>query len=107
MAMNRGLEHNRDKMTNKGLTVKRWLRAGVLVMFASAFLWRCANISSPQGGPKDSLPPIIVSATPGFGTTNFTGKEIYIGFNEYVQIKDQQKEFFTRSEEHTSELQSR
>lgn len=75
--------------------VKRWLRAGVLVMFASAFLWRCANISSPQGGPKDSLPPIIVSAAPGFGATNFKGKEIYIGFNEYVVIKDQQKEFFT------------
>ena len=75
--------------------VKRCLRVGVLMMFATAFLWRCANISSPQGGPKDSLPPIIVSATPGFGTTNFKGKEIYIGFNEYVQIKDQQKEFFT------------
>ena len=82
-------------MTNGGLMVKRWLRAGVLVMFASAFLWRCANISSPQGGPKDSLPPIIVSAAPGFGATNFKGKEIYIGFNEYVVIKDQQKEFFT------------
>lgn len=79
----------------RGLRVSRWLRAGVLLMFASAFMWRCANISSPQGGPKDSLPPIIVSATPGFGTTNFTGKEIYIGFNEYVVIKDQQKEFFT------------
>ena len=79
----------------RGLRVGRWLRAGVLLMFASAFMWRCANISSPQGGPKDSLPPIIVSATPGFGTTNFTGKEIYIGFNEYVVIKDQQKEFFT------------
>lgn len=64
-------------------------------LFASSLLWRCANISAPQGGPKDSLPPIIVSATPGFNTTNFSGKEIYIGFNEYVQIKDQQKEFFT------------
>ena len=93
--MSRGSERNRESMTSGGLMVKRWLRAGVLVMFASAFLWRCANISSPQGGPKDSLPPIIVSAAPGFGNTNFTGKEIYIGFNEYVQIKDQQKEFFT------------
>lgn len=77
------------------MMIKNWLRAGVLIMFASAFLWRCANISSPQGGPKDSLPPIIISAAPGFGATNFTEKEIFIGFNEYVQIKDQQKEFFT------------
>lgn len=64
-------------------------------LFGSSLMWRCANISAPQGGPKDSLPPIIVSATPAFNTTNFTGKEIYIGFDEYVQIKDQQKEFFT------------
>lgn len=67
----------------------------MVALFGSSLLWRCANISAPQGGPKDSLPPIIVSATPGFNTTNFSGKEIYIGFNEYVQIKDQQKEFFT------------
>lgn len=64
-------------------------------LFGSSLLWRCANISSPQGGPKDSLPPIIVSANPNFFTTNFSGKEIYIGFDEYVQIKDQQKEFYT------------
>jgi len=67
----------------------------MVALFGSSLLWRCANISAPQGGPKDSLPPIIVSATPGFNTTNFKGKDIYIGFNEYVQIKDQQKEFFT------------
>lgn len=82
-------------MESGKVRIQRVLRACVIVMFASAFLWRCANISSPQGGPKDSLPPIIVSATPHFGNTNFKGKEIFIGFNEYVQIKDQQKEFFT------------
>ncbi len=64
-------------------------------LFGSSLLWRCANITSPQGGPKDSLPPIIVSAAPNFNTTNFAAKEIFIGFDEYVQIKDQQKEFFT------------
>ena len=75
--------------------VERVLQLIMVGVFASSLLWRCANISSPQGGPKDSLPPIIVSAVPNFYTTNFSGKEIYIGFDEYVQIKDQQKEFFT------------
>ena len=79
----------------KKLLVKRLLQVAMVGLFGSSLLWRCANITSPQGGPKDSLPPIIVSANPGFFTTNFTGKEIYIGFDEYVQIKDQQKEFFT------------
>ena len=71
------------------------MQVAMVGLFASSLLWRCANISAPQGGPKDSLPPMIVSAAPMFNTTNFTGKEIYIGFDEYVQLKDQQKEFFT------------
>lgn len=76
-------------------TAKRVLRVAVALMFASGLTWRCANIASLQGGPKDTLPPIVISATPGFYTTNFTSREIFIGFDEYVQIKDQQKEFFT------------
>lgn len=79
---------------NKNLA-KRVLQLATIVLFSSSLLWRCANVASLQGGPKDTLPPVVISATPGFGTTNFTGKEIYIGFDEYVQIKDQQKEFFT------------
>lgn len=74
---------------------KRFLQIMIVALFGSSLLWRCANVATLQGGPKDSLPPIVVSALPGFGTTNFTGREILIGFNEYVQIKDQQKEFFT------------
>lgn len=75
--------------------IVRVMQVAVVGVFASSLLWRCANIVAPQGGPKDSLPPIVVSAQPGFNTTNFTGREIYIGFDEYVQLKDQQKEFFT------------
>ena len=56
---------------------------------------RCANIMTPDGGPKDSLPPVITNITPGNFVTNFAEKKIYIEFNEYVQIKDQNKEMFT------------
>lgn len=28
-------------------------------------------------------------------TTNFTASKIYVTFDEFVQLKDQQKEFFT------------
>lgn len=74
------------------------LRTAVAVLFASAFLCRCATIGSPTGGPKDSLPPVIVNLTPDNFSTNrpLTGHErIVIEFDEYVQIKDQQKEFYT------------
>ena len=74
------------------------LRGGVALLFVSAFLSRCASMMTPTGGPRDSLPPVIVEMLPDNFTTNIptvnSGK-IYIEFDEFVQIKDQQKEFFT------------
>ena len=71
------------------------LRVVVLLLFGGAFFSRCANIMTPEGGPKDTLPPVIVKLEPGNFATNFTAKKIYIEFNEFVQIKDQNKEMFT------------
>lgn len=76
----------------------RILRTGVLLLFVSAFLSRCANMLTPTGGPRDSLPPVIVTMLPDNFTTNrplTNHGKIYIEFDEFVQIKDQQKEFFT------------
>lgn len=70
------------------------MEACLAVLFGSA-LCHCARQGAPQGGPKDSLPPVIMWAQPAFNTTNFNGKRIYVAFDEYVQLKDQQKEFFT------------
>lgn len=55
-------------------------------------------MNSPQGGPRDSLPPQIKSTTPLPFTKNFTDKRVVIDFNEYVQLKDQQKLFFVSPE---------
>ncbi len=71
------------------------MRTAVIMLFFSAFFSRCASILSPTGGPKDSLAPVIIAMTPDNFTTNFEAKKIYIEFDEFVQIKDQQKEFFT------------
>ncbi|MBR0330474.1 MAG: Ig-like domain-containing protein, partial [Alistipes sp.] len=74
------------------------LRVATLLLFGGAFLSRCASIMTPTGGPKDSLPPVIVALDPENFSTNrpLTGhKPIYIEFNEFIQIKDQHKEFFT------------
>lgn len=79
----------------KSATYKAAIRLGVLSMFATAFLCRCANPLAPQGGPRDSIPPRIIKATPEFGATNFKGNRILIEFDEYVQLKEQQKEIFT------------
>lgn len=69
----------------------------VAMLFVSAFFIRCASIGSPSGGPLDSLPPVIVEMTPDNYTTNMDTltRRIYIEFDEFVTIKDQQKEFYT------------
>ena len=64
------------------------LRVVVMLLFGGAFFSRCANIMTPEGGPKDTIPPVIVKLEPDNFTTNFKAKKVYIEFNEFVQIKD-------------------
>jgi len=52
----------------------------------------CANRGTISGGEKDLEPPIITKETPENFSTNFTENEIRIYFNEYVKIKDVQKQ---------------
>ncbi|MDE6624570.1 MAG: Ig-like domain-containing protein [Alistipes sp.] len=88
-------------MNAKKRPVITLLRTAVAMLFVSAFLSRCASILTPTGGPRDTLPPVIVRMAPDNFTTErpLTGHEkIYIEFDEFVQIKDQQKEFFTSPE---------
>lgn len=52
----------------------------------------CAKRGSITGGPKDTIPPYILSSSPENMTTNFTGNQIRIDFNEYIKIKDVNKQ---------------
>ena len=52
----------------------------------------CANKGIPKGGPVDEDPPEITKSTPENFSTNFTASEIRISFNEYIKIKDAQKQ---------------
>ncbi len=51
----------------------------------------CANIIPPTGGPRDSLPPRLVQATPVDSSVNFTGNRIVFSFNEYVDVQNIQE----------------
>ena len=67
---------------------------GLIFLFAFIFLGSiyitagsgCANIIPPTGGPRDSLPPLLISATPRDSARNFTGKRITLVFNEFVDL---------------------
>lgn len=69
--------------------------AGVMLLFAGAFLKSCASIGQLDGGPYDTIPPVVLGVYPNNYATNFKDKRITLDFNEYVQIKEQQKELFT------------
>ena len=49
---------------------------------------RCANVVSPTGGPKDKVPPVVLSAVPENQSTMFHGKEIHLSFDEYVTLNN-------------------
>jgi hypothetical protein len=56
------------------------------------FTGRCANVAQgPEGGPKDSIPPVLLATIPEYLATNQKPKRIKVVFNEYVQIKDASK----------------
>ena len=82
-------------------TIGRIASAAIFVfslVFGALLLTKCASTMVPTGGPKDTIPPVIVYMNPDNFTTNIDTlhpPKIYVEFDEYVQIKDQQKELYT------------
>ena len=48
----------------------------------------CANPGMPVGGPKDTIPPVLLKTEPGYKSLNFDGDNIRLTFNEYLAIED-------------------
>ena len=46
----------------------------------------CAKRGSPSGGPVDSIPPVLINASPKINSTNFDSKEIRLTFDEFVKL---------------------
>jgi uncharacterized protein (DUF2141 family) len=64
----------------------------ILAFLIGAIFINCANRGTPSGGPKDETPPVIMSSDPENYSTNFSGKEIEVTFDEYIKIKDLSKQ---------------
>jgi uncharacterized protein (DUF2141 family) len=67
-----------------------------LIIIAAAYFLSvtgsgCAQIAMPTGGPRDSLPPVLLKSSPPNGTTHFEGNRITFTFDEYVHLQDLQK----------------
>lgn len=46
----------------------------------------CANIMPPQGGYRDSIPPLLLKATPGDSSKNFNSNRITLTFDEFITL---------------------
>lgn len=60
----------------------------VLALFISG---GCAHILPPSGGPRDSLAPVLLRATPADSTLRFSGNQIRFLFDEFVEVDDYMK----------------
>jgi len=60
------------------------------ILIIAALAWvviisSCANIGTPTGGPKDSIPPVLINTDPEYRELNFDGKSVKLTFSEYLQ----------------------
>ncbi|WP_146743695.1 Ig-like domain-containing protein [Aequorivita sp. CIP111184] len=69
----------------------RLLYIPIAFLFMLSFV-DCAKKGTPSGGPRDTIPPIIVNSSPENYSINFTGNEIEIRFDEYIKLKEINKE---------------
>ncbi|MBT8261381.1 MAG: Ig-like domain-containing protein [Bacteroidia bacterium] len=68
--------------------MKRRLYFIPFIFIGILLMANCAKKGRPSGGPRDTIPPIIVRSVPENFTTNFGETEIRIFFDEYIKLKD-------------------
>lgn len=62
------------------------------LLFTALVFTACAKRGSITGGAKDTIAPSLVSSSPKNMSTEFKGNEIRINFDEYIKIKDVNKQ---------------
>ena len=68
-------------------TIFKLLSIFLIFLFAS-----CAKRGSITGGAKDTIAPVLTASFPKNFSTNFKGKEIKLVFDEYVKLKNLNKQ---------------
>lgn len=63
----------------------------LVVLLGIVLMAGCAKTGRPNGGPKDTIPPVIVKSNPENFTTSFDKDEIRIYFDEYIRLAELQK----------------
>ena len=64
----------------------------VYILFSLIILFGCAKRGTPTGGPKDSIPPVLVNASPKLNSINFDSEEIKLTFDEWIKLDKVQEQ---------------
>jgi uncharacterized protein (DUF2141 family) len=71
--------------------MKKLFQNFLLIISLVLLFSHCAKKGRPSGGPKDTIPPVILKSNPEIFTTHFNDDEIRIYFDEYIKLKDIQQ----------------
>lgn len=78
-----------------GLKLKRMMPKYIfrlLFLFSLLITVSCAKRGNITGGDKDTIAPVLTASFPKNLSTNFTAKEIVLNFDEYVKMKNVNKQ---------------
>ncbi len=64
----------------------------IVLLLASWLVGACASQGVPTGGPKDELPPKLLSTVPRDQSTNYRGNQVKLVFDEYLDLKNIKQE---------------
>jgi hypothetical protein len=64
----------------------------IITFSLTLFVYGCASMQSPTGGPKDSIPPKVIIENPKNYTRNFNTKKIEIEFSEFIKLNNEYTE---------------
>jgi uncharacterized protein (DUF2141 family) len=63
-----------------------------LILTLVTICWKCATITTPEGGPKDVTPPTLLRSNPKQNEKNFKEKTLQLYFNETLKLKNPKEE---------------
>jgi uncharacterized protein (DUF2141 family) len=70
----------------------KFIYKSFFLLVCTTLISSCAKTGRPDGGPKDELAPLFVTSKPPYETINFSSKEIELKFNEFIKLKDLNKQ---------------
>jgi len=66
---------------------KFFFLVGIFIVFSN-----CARTGRPEGGPKDEAAPLLITSDPPYESINFDSDNIRIYFDEFITLKDLNKQ---------------